>query len=79
MSAINGYREALEKELKHWPDVFWEWQGLTRHDRVIFYHGMDTAVHTISRTTAGRIPYRGTANMRSEIRRLLKGLGAERT
>jgi hypothetical protein len=74
---MNPYREVLEDELRDWPDVFWEIEAGGKHDKVVLYVGMNRRFYPISKgATAGRGSSRATMNMRSDLRKLLREMGA---
>lgn len=79
MATKNPYREALEDELSRWPDVFFEFDATSsKHDKVVLYYGLNTRVHLFSRgASAGRGSSRATANMRADLRKVLREMGAE--
>ena len=78
MATRNPYREAMVDELRNWPTVFYEFEPVSKHDQVVLYCGMETRRHTFSRgSSAGRGVGRATANMRSDLRKLCKDMGAE--
>lgn len=78
MSTKNEYREILEEEMRRWPDVFWEMGGAgTRHEKIDFFFGLNRRFIHISRGAKGKSGGNGPMNFRSDVRKLLREMGAE--